>query len=94
MANVVCASSEFDIFADRPVQTSTVRTVEIGHKPTTVIDQRDLEFTIPKDDERYLDPDMQLYIKGQLLGANGAELDIKDYTAGVNMLILYSINAA
>jgi hypothetical protein len=36
---------------------------------------------MPKDDERYIDPDMQLYIKGQFLGANGAELDEKDYTA-------------
>jgi hypothetical protein len=76
MANVVCVSSEFDVFADRPVQTSSVNTVEIGHKPTTAIDQRDLKFTIPADDERYLDPNMQIYIKGQLLGADGAELDI------------------
>jgi hypothetical protein len=87
MASVVCDSSEFDIFADRSVQTSTVNTVEIGHKPTTAIDQRDQEVTIPKDDERYLDPDMQLYIKGQLLGAEGAVLDEKDYTAGVNNML-------
>jgi hypothetical protein len=64
MANVVCASSELDIFADRPVQSSTVRTVEYGHKPTTAIYQRDTEFTIPADDDRYLDPDMHIYIKG------------------------------
>jgi hypothetical protein len=62
MANVVCASSEFDVFADRPVQTSTVNTVDIGHKPTTAIDQRNIEFTIPVDDERYIDPNMQIYI--------------------------------
>jgi hypothetical protein len=89
----VC-ESEYDVFADRPVQTSTVRTVEIGHKPTTAIDQRDIEFTIPGDDERYIDHSIQLYIKGQLLGGNGAELDIKDCTAAVNIwYILYSSNA-
>jgi hypothetical protein len=81
MAKVVCASSEFDIFADRPVQSSSLNTTEIGHKPNTAIDQSDLEFTIPKDDERYIDPNMQVYINGQLLGADGSELDMKDYTA-------------
>jgi hypothetical protein len=86
MANVVCASSEFDVFADRPVQTSTVRTVESAHNRTAGVDQRDIEFTVPGDVEHYIDPDMQIYIKGQLLGADGAELDIKDYTAAVNML--------
>jgi hypothetical protein len=87
MANVVCASSEFDVFAERSVQTSIVRTVEIGHKPTTAIDQRDIEFTIPGNEERYIDPDMQIYIKGQLLGADGAVLDETDYTAVVNNML-------
>jgi hypothetical protein len=75
MANVVCASSEFDVFADRPVHTSTVQTVKIGHKPTKGIDQRDIEFTIAGDQENYIDPDMHIYIKGQLVGANSAVLD-------------------
>jgi hypothetical protein len=87
MANVVCASSEFHVFANRPVQTSTVRIVEIGHKLTTVIDQHDMACTIPGDAERYIDPSMQLYIMGQLLGADAAELDIKDYTAAVNNML-------
>jgi hypothetical protein len=84
MANVVCASSEFDVFADRPVQTSTEETVERTHNPTTGVDQRDIEFAIPGDADHYIDPDMQLYIKGQLLGADGAELDNSNYTAAVN----------
>jgi intein-encoded DNA endonuclease-like protein len=92
MANVVCASSEFDVFADRPVQTSTVRTVEIVHNPNTGVDQRDIEFTLPGDEELCMDRDMQLYIKGQLLGADGAELHIKDYTAAVNN-VTFSIRA-
>jgi hypothetical protein len=77
----------FDVFADRPVQISTVNTVEISHKPTTAIDQRDLEFTIDSNEERYIDPNMQSCIRGQLLGADGAVLDEKDYTAGVNNML-------
>jgi hypothetical protein len=83
----VCASSEFDVFADRPVQTSIVRTIESAHNPTTCVDQRDIEFTIPGDADHYIDPDMQLYIKGQLLDADGVELDNTNYTAAVNNML-------
>jgi hypothetical protein len=75
---------------DRPVQTSTVHTVEIGHKPTTGIDQRDIQFTIAGDHEQYIDPDMHIYIRRRLVGADSAVLDEKDYTAGVNNM-LYSL---
>jgi hypothetical protein len=70
MANVVCASSEFDVFADRPLQTSTVNTVEIGHSRTTGVDQRDIEFTVAGDHDHYVDPDMYIYIyiRGDWLG--------------------------
>jgi hypothetical protein len=50
-------------------------------------DQRDLEITIPANDERHLDPNMQIHIMGQLLGADGAVFDAKDYTAGVNNML-------
>jgi hypothetical protein len=92
MANDVCVSSDFDVLAGRPVQTSTVRTVERAHNPTTGVGQRDIEFTVLGDVEHYIDPDMQIYVKGQLLGADGAELDIKDYTATVNN-VTFSIRA-
>jgi hypothetical protein len=39
---------------------------------------------IPKDNDKYIDLNWQLYIKGHLVGADGAELDNKYYTAGVN----------
>jgi hypothetical protein len=64
MVNVVCASSEFDVFADRTVQTSTVRAVERAQNPTTGVDQRDIEFKVPGGVEDYIDPDMQIYVKG------------------------------
>jgi hypothetical protein len=74
------------IFADRTVQTSTVNTVKIDHKPTNAIDQRDLEFTIPADDEHYLDPIMQIS-QGAIAWRGRSELDDKDFTAGVNNML-------
>jgi hypothetical protein len=59
-ANVVCVSSEFDIFADRLVQTSSEKIVDIAHKPIPSVDQSDLEFTIPEDDNTYIDPNMEI----------------------------------
>jgi hypothetical protein len=64
MANVVCARSEFDVFADRPVQKSTLNTVEIGHSPTTGVDQRNIEFTVAGDHDHYIDPDMHILLGG------------------------------
>jgi hypothetical protein len=93
-AYAVCVSSELDIFADILVQTSTDKTVEIAHKPTTSVDKSDLEFTIPRDDNKYIDPNMQIYIKCQLFGAAEAELDEKNYTAGKPIsYIPYSVNS-
>jgi hypothetical protein len=91
-ANALCVSSEFDIFAERPVQTSTETSPEIAYKPITSVDQSDLEFVIPPDNETYIDLNWQLYIKGQLYVADGIELDNKDFTAGVNNFLhsLYS----
>jgi hypothetical protein len=39
---------------------------------------------IPPDNETYIDLNWQLYFKGQFVGPDGAALDEKDYTAGVN----------
>jgi hypothetical protein len=83
-ANALCVSSEFDIFADRPVQASTFNTPEIAYKPITSVDQSDLGFVLPADNETYIDLNWQLYDKGQLVGPDGAALDEKDYTAGAN----------
>jgi hypothetical protein len=59
-ANTVSVSSEFDIFADRPVQTSTLNTEEVAYKPIASIDQSDLEFVIHEDDNSYIDNNMQI----------------------------------
>jgi hypothetical protein len=87
-AKALCVSSEYVIFADRPVQTSTFDTPEVAYKTITSIDQSDLEFVIPPDNDTYIDFNWQFYVKGQLIGPDGATLDEKDYTAGVNNFLL------
>ena len=48
------------------------------------MDQNDLQFLIPADNETYIDLDIKLYVKGKLIGADGKDLDATDFTAGNN----------
>jgi hypothetical protein len=48
------ASTEFEIFAKRPIQTSTLDTNKTSYKPIASIDQTDLEFLIPSDYDTYI----------------------------------------
>ena len=86
-ADVVSASTEFDIFATRPVQTSTLETIETAYKPIASLDQSDLEFLIPADNDTYIDLNIQLYIRGKLVKADGAALEATDHTCVVNNLL-------
>ena len=45
--------SEFDIFAQKPVQSAILGTDVVHHKPIATVDQNDLEFLIPGDSEKY-----------------------------------------
>ena len=47
-------SSEFDIFAPKPVQSAILETDVVHYKPIATVDQNDLEFLIPGDSETYL----------------------------------------
>jgi len=62
----VSLSSEFDIFARRPIQTSVVETTEVTYNPITSAEQRDLEFLISADSDKYVDLNLKLYIRGKL----------------------------
>ena len=53
-------SSEFDIFARKPVQESILETLDVVYKPIASVDRSDLEFLIPADSETYIDPDIKL----------------------------------
>jgi len=57
------------------------------YKPIATVDQNDLEFLIPGDNETYIDLDIKLFVKGRLLGADGKNLDASDHTAGTNNLL-------
>ena len=49
-------SSEFGIFACKPVQHAIHETNMVFYKPIASIDQSDLEFLIPADTTRMLTP--------------------------------------
>jgi hypothetical protein len=51
-------SSEFDIFAHRPIQTSVLGTVENVYKPIATVDQNYVEFMVPNDSDTYMDLDL------------------------------------
>jgi len=79
---VVC--SEFDIFARKPVQESILETLDFVYKRIAPVDQSDLEFLIPADNEAYIDPDIKLHFRGKLTRVFGTVLDEKDFTSVTN----------
>jgi len=68
-------SSEFDIFVRKPIQSAILDTHVVRYKPIATVDQNDLEFLIPGDNETYIALDIKLFVKGRLLGADGRDLD-------------------
>jgi len=83
-SETVAISSEFDIFARKPVQTAVLETIETVFKPIAPVDQSDLEFLIPGDNDTYIDPDIKLYIRGKLISGDVNDLDATDFTAVTN----------
>jgi hypothetical protein len=51
---------EFEIFVKKTVQEAVQETVELTYKPIATIDQTDLEFNIPADDETYRDTNSKI----------------------------------
>jgi hypothetical protein len=83
-------TSEFYIFASKPVQSSILETTEVTYKPITSVEQSDLEFLIPADNDTYIDLNIKLYIRGKLFKEDGTVLDATDHTA-VNNHLLHSL---
>jgi len=77
-------SSEFDIYARKPVQHAIHETNVVVYKPIASIDQSDLEFLIPADYDTHVDPDIKIYIRGEFTKADGTALDATDHTASTN----------
>ena len=72
------------IFTSKPAQESVHETVDVVYKPITFVDQSDLEFLIPADNETYIDPDIKVYFRGKLTKIDGTALDDKDFTTVTN----------
>jgi len=86
-AEALSVSSEFDIFAQKPVQTSVQETIETIYRPIASVDQSDLEFLIPAEHDTYIDLNIKLYVRGKLTAADGKDLDSTDFTATANNLL-------
>jgi len=63
-AEIASVSSEFGIFAHRPVQTSVPGTIETSYHPNASVAQNYLEFFIPADNDTYIDLDIKVYVRG------------------------------
>jgi hypothetical protein len=77
-------STEFDVFAQKPVQEAVLEKTETEYKPIASVDMCDLEFLIPADNDTYLDLYIKLFVRGKLTKGDGTDLDATDYTAGTN----------
>ena len=58
-------SSEFDIFEPKPVQSSVLETTEVPYKPVAGVDQSDLEFLVPVENDTYIDTNIELLVRGK-----------------------------
>jgi len=59
--SVVSLSSELDSFALKPVQASVAQTTEVTYKPIASVDQNELEFVIPADNDTHIDLDKNIH---------------------------------
>jgi hypothetical protein len=79
MPHTPALSSEFDLFASRPVQTSVAQTTEIIYKPIASVEQNVLKFLVPADNETYTDLNIKLFITGQLAKEDGSSFAATDH---------------
>jgi len=59
-AEIASISSEFDIFAHGPIQTSVIVTIKRVYNQISPVDQNDLEFLIPSGNDTYIDLDIKI----------------------------------
>jgi hypothetical protein len=73
-------STEFEVFAHKTVMETT----EAEYKPIASVDMSDLKFVIAVDNDKYLDLDIKIFVRGKLVKWDGTHLDATDFTAGTN----------
>ena len=75
MMSIICqrsVSTNFDIFASKPIQSSILATNEAHYSPIAPISHSDLEFVIPAENDTYIDLNAKLYVRGKLARSEGA----------------------
>jgi len=88
----VSISSEFDVFARKPIETAVLETFETVYKPIAAVEQSYFEFLIPGDLDTYIELYIKVYVGGKLISVEGKDLDAKDFTAITNNF-LHSIQS-
>jgi hypothetical protein len=78
---------QFDIFEPKLLHASVQKNVDVTYIPIATIDGSDPEFTIPADSDSYVDPDIHIFVSGQLLSVDGKALDSTDHTSVSNNLL-------
>ena len=69
-----CTKSELDLFLAKPVQTAILGIRDILYKSIASVNQTDLEFVIPGDNETHIDLNIKLYVHGKLTKMGGRNL--------------------
>jgi hypothetical protein len=54
-------------FRTQTLQEVVLETVETTYIPIATIEHSDLEFSIPEHSDSYIDPNIHIYVSGQLL---------------------------
>jgi hypothetical protein len=85
---IASVRSEFDIFAHRPIQSSVLETIETSYKPIAPVDQNDLEFLVPGYSDSYIDFDIKLFFRDNLVSGKGKCVDHTDHTAVTTKFLL------
>jgi len=87
---IASVSSEFHIFAHRPIQMCVLWTRDVTFKQIIPVDQNDPEFLISDNNDTYIDIDIQFYVRGKLISPSGKYVDFSDHT-GVTNNFRYSL---
>ena len=93
VADIQTVSSEFDIFAHKPIQTTVLETIGTDYKPIAPVEHSDLEFLIPADTDTYIDLDIILYVRGKSVSGERKDLDEKDFTAVTKNFLTFTFQS-
>ena len=62
-AEALSVASVFDIFAQKPLQTSVHEMIEAIFRPIASVDQSDLEFLFPAENNTHIDLNIRQFVR-------------------------------